>query len=78
MKMNKKYWQNLSDSQKDKIKNAVKTIITAISIIIATIFGLSSCNVVRTITNESSMYQRGDTAVVITTKTIEQYNAKKQ
>lgn len=78
MKMNKKYWQNLSDSQKNKIKDQVKTIITAISIIIATIIGLSSCSVVRTITNESSMYQRGDTAVIITTKTIEHYNANKQ
>ena len=39
---------------------------------------LSSCNVTRTITNESQYYQRGDTSVVIQTKTIEQYDASKK
>ena len=47
------------------------TIITA-----STLF--ASCNVVRTITNESQYYQRGDTSVVIQTKTIEQYDASKK
>lgn len=37
----------------------------------------TSCSVVRTITNESSSVQRGDTSVVIQTKTIESYTAKK-
>lgn len=37
----------------------------------------SSCDVVRTMTNESQYLQRGDTSVVIQTKTIESYNAKK-
>ena len=36
---------------------------------------MASCNVTRTITNE--YYQRGDTSVVIQTKTIETYDAKK-
>ena len=36
----------------------------------------TSCSVVRTITNESSSIQRGDTSVVIQTKTIESYTAK--
>ena len=40
-------------------------------------FGLSSCNVVRTITNKSEFYQKGDTAVMIQTKTTESYDAKK-
>ena len=39
---------------------------------------LSSCNVTRTITNESKYIQRGDTSVVITTKTIETYDASKK
>ena len=39
--------------------------------------GLQSCNVVRTITNKSEFYQRGDTAVMIQTKTTESYDAKK-
>lgn len=37
----------------------------------------TSCSVVRTITNESSSVQRGDTSVIIQTKTIESYSAKK-
>lgn len=77
MKLNKKYWDNLSDKQRQKIKDAAKTIITALAVIIATIFGLTSCQVTRTITTESSSYQRGDTAVIIQSKTIETYNAVK-
>lgn len=38
----------------------------------------TSCNVVRTITTESSTCQRGDTSVIIQSKTIESYTAKKQ
>lgn len=37
-----------------------------------------SCNVTRTITNESQYVQRGDTNVVIHTKTIETYDASKK
>ncbi len=35
------------------------------------------CNVVRTVTNRSEYYQRGDTSVMIQTKTTESYDAKK-
>jgi hypothetical protein len=38
---------------------------------------MASCNVTRTITNQSEYYQRGDTAVMIQTKTTESYDAKK-
>jgi hypothetical protein len=41
-------------------------------------FGLSSCKVVRTITNRSEFYQRGDTTCTIVTKTIETYDASKK
>lgn len=77
MKMKSKYWDKLSDAQREKIKSSIKTIITAIAVIIATIFGLTSCNITRTITTESSSIQKGDTSVIIQTKTIESYNAKK-
>lgn len=77
MKLNKKYWEELSDKQRQKIKDQIKTIITAIAVIIATILGLQSCQVTRTITTESSSIQRGDTSVIIQTKTIESYNALK-
>ena len=39
---------------------------------------LASCNVTRTITNESQYYQRGDTSIVIQTKTVETYDATKR
>ena len=39
---------------------------------------VSACNVTRVITNESKYVQRGDTSVVITTKTIETYDASKK
>lgn len=38
---------------------------------------ISSCNVTRTITTQSSSIQRGDTSVIIQSKTIESYNARK-
>lgn len=40
--------------------------------------GLQSCNVTRTITNESHYVQRGDTSAVIHTKTIETYDASRK
>lgn len=47
-------------------------------LLIGIAFILSSCNVTRTITNESQYFQKGDTCVVITTKTIETYDASKK
>ena len=38
----------------------------------------TSCNVTRTITTKSEYWQKGDTSVVIQTKTIEQYDATKK
>lgn len=34
----------------------------------------ASCNVTRTVTTSSQYYQRGDTSVVIQTKTVESYD----
>lgn len=39
---------------------------------------LTSCNVTRKTTTESSYYQKGDTSVTIITKTIETYDATKK
>lgn len=65
----------------DKIKNIIKVvasvIIAALTALLAAL-GLQSCNVTRVITNESSYLQRGDTSVVIHTKTTETYDASKQ
>ena len=46
--------------------------------VIMTSMVLTSCNVTRTITTESQYYQKGDTSVVIQTKTIETYDASKK
>lgn len=69
----------------DKVNMNKKTIIRAIVSgllaalgVIATAVGLQSCNVTRVITNESSYLQRGDTSIVIHTKTIESYDASKK
>ena len=63
-------------SKKQIIKIIVSVLIAALTALGAA-FGLSSCNVVRTVTNRSEFYQRGDTSVTIQTKTIESYDAKK-
>lgn len=58
------------------IKIVISVLIAALTALGAAL-GLNSCNVVRTITNKSEFYQRGDTAVMIQTKTTESYDAKK-
>ena len=63
-------------SKKTIIKAIIMALIAALTAL-ATGLGFTSCNVVRTITNKSEFYQRGDTSVVIQTKTTESYDAKK-
>ena len=63
-------------TRKQIIKIIVSVLIAALTALGASL-GLSSCNVVRTITNRSEFYQKGDTSVTIQTKTIESYDAKK-
>lgn len=59
------------------VKKAIYGVLSALVALAAALLGLTSCNVTRTITTESSSIQRGDTSVIIQTKTIEQYNARK-
>lgn len=44
----------------------------------ASLLALTGCNLTRTVTTQSQYYQRGDTAVVIQTKTTETYDATKK
>ena len=46
--------------------------------IVAIALGVSSCNVTRTITTRSEAWQKGDTSVIIQTKTVETYDASKK
>ena len=63
---------------KQQIYKIIVTVTTAIVTCVAIAFGLSSCNVTRTITTKSEYWQKADTSVVIQTKTIESYNAEKR
>lgn len=67
----------LSETQKQRLVKAIKYLVLAIATSIAMALGLTSCNVTRTITTESKSLTRGDTTVIIQSKTIKSYNAKK-
>ena len=69
--------KQLTEAQKERLVKAMKYLAVAIATSIAMAMGLTSCNVTRTITTESRSLTRGDTAVIIQSKTIESYNAKK-
>ena len=59
------------------IKIVISVLIAALTALGAA-FGLSSCNVTRTITTKSEYWQKADTSVVMQTKTIETYDASKK
>ena len=67
-------------SKKSNLNLIIKSVAATLAIACATVvagLGLQSCNVVRTITNQSEYLQKGDTSVVIQTKTVERYDASK-
>lgn len=59
------------------MKKKIKTIWALVALCL-TLGTLQSCDVSRVVTNQSEYYHRGDTAVVIQTKTIETYNAERK
>jgi len=59
------------------IKIIISVLIAALTALGAA-FGLSSCNVTRTVTTKSEFWQKADTSVVIQTRTIETYDASKK
>ena len=67
----------LTKEQKQRLMKAIKYLAVAIATAVAMALGLTSCNVTRTITTESKSLTRGDTAIIIQSKTIESYNAQK-
>lgn len=67
----------LTETQKQRLMKAIKYLALSIATALAMALGLTSCNVTRTITTESRSLTRGDTAVIIQSKTIESYNAMK-
>ena len=55
-----------------------KMFIIHCSLFIGILACLTSCNVTRTVTTQSQYWQKGDTSVVIQTRTIESYDATKK
>ena len=64
-------------NRKQIIKIIISVLLAALTALGAA-FGLSSCNVTRTITTRSETWQKGDTSVIIQSKTIESYDASKK
>ena len=52
--------------------------VITITIIVIAGLGMSSCNVTRTVTTRSEAWQKGDTSVVIQTKTVESYDGTRK
>ena len=61
---------------KKYIKQILLTLLTALAIGLSVM--LTACNVTRTVTTTSSSVKRGDTTVIIQSKTIESYDASKR
>ena len=64
-------------NRKQIIKIIISVLLAALTALGAA-FGLSSCNVTRTISTRSETWQKGDTSVIIQSKTIESYDAVKK
>ena len=64
-------------TKKEIAKVIISVLIAALTALAAGL-GLSSCNVTRTVTTRSEAWQKGDTSVVIQSKTVESYNAEKR
>jgi hypothetical protein len=63
---------------KRKIAKIIISVLIAALTALGAGLGLTSCNVTRTVTTRSETWQKGDTAVVIQTKTVETYDASKR
>ena len=63
-------------TMKKYVKQIILTLLTALAIGLSVM--LTGCNVTRTVTTCSSYLQRGDTTVLIQSKTIESYDASKR
>ena len=61
---------------KKYIKQILLTLLMALAIGLSVL--LTACNVTRTVTTTSSSVKRGDTTVIIQSKTIESYDASKR
>ena len=65
----------MTEEEKDCLGRVVG-IVTGLAIVALCIMAFESCNVTRTVTTTAQTVQKGDTTVVIMTKTIESYDGK--
>ena len=63
-------------TKKEILKLVISVLIAALTALAAGLV-LSSCNVTRTVTTRSEAWQKGDTSVVIQTKTVESYDGSR-
>ena len=64
-------------TKKEILKLVISVLIAALTALAAGL-GLRSCNVTRTVTTRSETWQKGDTSVVIQTKTVESYDGSRK
>ena len=64
-------------TKKEILKVVISVLMAALTALAAGL-GLTSCNVTRTVTTRSEAWQRGDTSVVIQTRTIESYDGTRK
>ena len=64
-------------TKKEILKIIISVLIAALTALAAGM-GLTSCNVTRTVTTRRETWQKGDTPVIIQSKTIESYDASKR
>ena len=64
-------------TRKEILKVIISVLIAALTALAAGL-GLTTCNVTRTVTTRSEAWQKGDTSVVIQTRTVESYDASKK
>ena len=65
------------ETKKLIIKSIIAGLLASLGVLAAS-FGLTSCHAARTITTTAETYHKGDTSVIIQTKTIESYTATKR
>ncbi len=70
--------KNLNLMSKQQIIKIVISVLIAALTALGAAFGLTSCNVTRTITTRSEAWQKGDTSVIIQTKTVESYDGSRK
>lgn len=68
----------MKKSKKIRVTRTGRRLVFALAVSLGLGLCLTSCNVTRKVTTESSYYQRGDTTCTIVTKTIESYDASKK